>query len=87
MNVAVWDTYVMKNNGVIMHFDIIVPAEIKDSEIVYAYGKKYLTSKGLSAQSLTAKECTFCHIESVKPLWESTIVENGYYIYEMENCN
>ncbi|MBL7727228.1 MAG: DUF2024 family protein, partial [Dinghuibacter sp.] len=37
-------------------------------------------------QPLTAKECTFCHVETVKPQWETAIKENGYYIYEMENC-
>ncbi len=87
MNIAVWDTYVTKKDGTVMHFDIIAPSEVKDSEVIYAYGKAYLTSKGLTEQSLTAKECTFCHVESIKPMWEDAIIKNGYYIYEMENCN
>jgi len=28
MKVAVWDTYVTKKDGSVMHFDIIVPEEI-----------------------------------------------------------
>ncbi|MFA7446359.1 MAG: DUF2024 family protein [Flavobacteriaceae bacterium] len=85
MKVAVWDTYVPKKDGSVMHFDIIVPSEIKDTKIIYNYGKQYLKSKSQTGE-LTSKECQFCHIETVKPEWESQIKEQGYFIYEMENC-
>lgn len=87
MSVAIWDTYVTKKDGSIMHFDIIIPSTVKNSEIIYGYGLEYLRSKGMGELSLTAKECTFCHIENTKPKWEDAIIKNGYYIYEMENCN
>lgn len=87
MKVAVWDTYVTRENGTIMHFDIIVPAEIKDENKVYSFGKEYLKTKKEDGQPLTTNECRFCHIETVKPHWEEAIKQNGYYIYEMENCN
>ncbi len=86
MKVAVWDTYVTKKDGSTMHFDIIAPEEVRDAETIYGYGKAYLQTKGQENQPLTAKECTFCHVETVKPQWETAIKENGYYIYEMENC-
>lgn len=87
MIVAVWDTYVTKPNGTIMHFDIIAPDKIKDSSTIYAYGNAYLKSKGLTAVSITSKECTFCHIEKIQPQWEEAIIQQGYFIFEMENCN
>ncbi|MBL0247304.1 MAG: DUF2024 family protein [Sphingobacteriales bacterium] len=86
MKVAVWDTYVTKKDGTIMHFDIIVPAETEDSTVIYNYGKEYLKTKNQEGQPLTSKECKFCHIQAVKPQWETEIIENGYFIYEMENC-
>lgn len=86
MQVAVWDTYVRKKDGTIMHFDIIVPAEMKDEQTIYAYGREYLKSKGQEGQELTAKECVFCHVEAVRSSWEHDILKNGYHIYEMENC-
>ncbi len=86
MKVAVWDTYVTKTDGTIMHFDIIVPEEVKDEEVIYKYGKIYLEPKGQQGQVLTAKECRFCHIETVKPQWEGVIKKQGFFIYEMENC-
>ncbi len=87
MQVAVWDTYVTKKDGSIIHFDIIAPFEIKESSIIYNYGNIYLKDKGQEGQPLTSKECIFCHIETVKPQWKDIIIEQGYYIYEMENCD
>ncbi|MBS1921621.1 MAG: DUF2024 family protein [Bacteroidetes bacterium] len=86
MKVAVWDTYVTKKDGTIMHFDIIAPAEMKDEAVIHNYGKTYLKVKGQNDQPLSSEECQFCHIETVKPDWEEAIKQNGYYIYEMENC-
>ncbi len=87
MQVAVWDTYVTKKDGTIMHFDIIAPTVIKDAAIIYEYGKAYLVERGQENQILTAKECQFCHIEKLRPEWEAEIMKKGYFIYEMENCN
>ncbi|MDD3459468.1 MAG: DUF2024 family protein [Weeksellaceae bacterium] len=86
MRVAVWDTYVTKKDGSVMHFDIIAPAEIKDEEMIHNYGREYLETKDQMGQPLTSKECSFCHIETVRPQWEAEIKQKGYYIYEMENC-
>lgn len=87
MEVSVWDTYVTKKDGSTMHFDIIAPSEVKDSTIIYNYGAEYLKSKGQEGQSLTSKECQFCHIETVEPDRQVEIDNNGYFILEMENCN
>lgn len=87
MQVAVWDTYVTKKDGSIMHFDIIARSEIKDSGVIYSYGLEYLKEKGQENQSLTANECNFCHVENVRPQWTAAIEQKGYFILEMENCN
>ncbi len=87
MQVAVWDTYVTKKDGTIMHFDIIAPVDVKDANKIYEYGKEYLKTKGQDGQPLSSKECTFCHVESLKPEKEDEIRDKGYYIIEMENCN
>ena len=87
MQAAVWDTYVTKKDGSIMHFDIIAPAEIKDSSVIYNYGLEYLKEKGLENQPLTASECNFCHVETVRLQWAEAIEQKGYFILEMENCN
>jgi hypothetical protein len=87
MKVAVWDTYVTKKDGSIMHFDIIAPEEVKDTAVIYNYGKQYLKSKGQEGQPLSSKECRFCHVRDVQPQWAAEIKEKGYFILEMENCN
>ena len=87
MQVAVWDTYVTKKDGSIMHFDIIAPSEIKDGSVIYDYGLEYLKEKGQDNQPLTASECNFCHVETVRLQWAEAIEQKGYFILEMENCN
>ena len=85
--VRVWDTYVTKKDGSIMHFDIIAPVEIEHARTIHAYGIDYLKTKGQQDQTLSSKECKFCHIESLRPTWAKEIDEKGYFIIEMENCN
>ena len=84
--VNVWDTYVTKKNGKIMHFDILVPIDVKDTTTIYKYGKEYLKTKGQEGQALTSKQCRLCHIEELRPEWEKEINLKGYFIIEMEGC-
>lgn len=86
MEVAVWDTYVTKKDGTVMHFDIIAPSEQRDTTVIHGYGRAYLMTKGQGGQPLTAKECRFCHVRALKPQWEERIRSKGYFILEMEGC-
>ncbi|MBP4139194.1 DUF2024 family protein [Flavobacterium geliluteum] len=86
MKVAVWDTYVTRNDGKIMHFDILVEENVMEENIIFEYGKKYLKSVMQSTQNLTSKQCNFCHIDVVPEHMEKQIINNGYAIIEMENC-
>lgn len=85
--VNVWDTYVTKKDGNIMHFDIIAPIEITDTTTIYNYGKEYLKTKGQAGQPITSKQCRLCHVERLRPEWEAEIDKKGYFIIEMEGCN
>ena len=87
MKISVWDTYVTKKDGTVMHFDILAPEEIKDTEVIYNFGREYLKNKSQSGQAISSKECQFCHSEIARPHWEEVINKNGYYIVEMENCD
>ena len=85
--VNVWDTYVTKKDGTTMHFDILAPVAITDTDTIYKYGKQYLKQKDQEGQDLTAKQCRLCHIETLRPEWEAQIAEQGYFIIEMEGCS
>ena len=87
MKIAVWDTYVTRKDGKIMHFDILVDENVNDAEQVYEYGKKYLKSVGQEGQTLSSKQCRFCHIHKAPIEVENQIRANGFSIIEMENCN
>lgn len=84
MQVAVWDTYVKKKNGSVIHFDIIVPEDLKNKERIFIYGKQFTTSIGEMNAKLDAEECQYCHIEQPSDEIVNSINENGYYILEME---
>lgn len=86
MKVAVWDTYVTKQDGNVMHFDIIAPSEQKDENAIYGFGREYLKTKGQQNQALTSKECKFCHIEEASEEIKAGIANKGYYIMEMQGC-
>lgn len=87
MKVAVWDTYVMRDNGQRMHFDILVPDSMTDENVIYNYGKAFLSSKPFKTNGLTSRECQFCHIEQATPDVANQIERCGYAIIEMENCD
>lgn len=70
-----------------MHFDILVPNEGKELAAVLAFGRTYLADKNIPAQSLTASECRFCHIEAASPEVEREIAASGFSIIEMQHCN
>ncbi|GAB3716674.1 hypothetical protein GCM10027592_58160 [Spirosoma flavus] len=46
MQVSVYDTYVTRTDGVLMHFDILVPTTLTDVDTIHQYGQDYLATKG-----------------------------------------
>lgn len=86
MNVAVWDTYVRKEDGTVMHFDILVEDLNQDQDKIMDHGRSYLESKSLSGDLLQASKCRFCHIESATEEVLASIQNDGYHIIELQNC-
>lgn len=87
MKVSVWDTYVQRKDGRRMHFDILVPINLKEPKIVFGFGNEYLKNKSIENHALTTKECRFCHIEDTSEELTEAIDKKGYAIIEMENCD
>lgn len=87
MKISVWDTYVKRADGRVMHFDILVPSELKDEAKIFGYGDNYLSTKHFKTGIVTSKECRFCHIESPSIEVAEQIQKNGYAIIEMEYCD
>ena len=87
MKIAVWDTYVEKEDGDIMYFDILVPDTSTNEQTIFNFGKNYLETKPFQIIQLTSNECRLCHVEQATEEMISAIEKNGYSIIEMENCN
>lgn len=84
MKVAIWDTYVKRPDGDIVHFDIVVPDEIKDEGIIFSFGEKYMKSISITGE-IDADHCQYCHIEEPTGQMLDDINEQGYSILRMED--
>ena len=82
MKIAVWDTYVEREDGITMHFDILVPRDLTDENRIFSYGRQYLGAKSFETGALTSNECRFCHVQSVSAEVEDEIRTKGYFIVE-----
>ncbi len=85
MNCDVFDTYVNKPDGELMHFDIIAPAGTQHEKAL-AFGQEYLTAVGITEGKVTAEQCRFCHVEQATPEMRQAIEQKGYFILVMEGC-
>lgn len=86
MSIAVYDTYVTRPDGRVMHFDILVPAEQKNIDQVLEFGRTYLSAKGVPSDRLRSQECRFCHMENSTPPLQQAIDQDGFAIIELQNC-
>jgi hypothetical protein len=85
MQCAVYDTYVTKKDGGIMHFDVIVEPSTPHEKAI-EYGQEYLKTVGQNGQKMTQEECRFCHIQRAPREVEQGIKQKGYFIQPMEGC-
>jgi hypothetical protein len=81
----VFDTYVTRPDGQLMHFDVIVPTGT-EPEMALAFGQAYLATIGATDSVVTAERCRFCHVEQATPEVEQAITKQGYFILAMEDC-
>ena len=75
-SVAIWDTYVTKPDGSIVHFDIVVP-KTTDEKQVQKYCAEAMAVKKIT---MKAKQCSFCHIDNNTEEWADSITKKGYHI-------
>lgn len=87
MKVSVWDTYIKREDGKLMHFDILVPNKLNDEQIILNFGTTYLESKTFKTERISSKICKFCHIEQATDVIINDIKNKGFSIIEMENCD
>lgn len=87
MQVSVYDTYVKRKDGQVMHFDILVDHKLLDYDKILSYGQDYISKKPFETEQIQTQICHFCHVEQASPEIEKAILNQGYSIIEMANCN
>lgn len=86
MKVAIWDIHAIKKDDSIIHFEIIVPADVKNIAIINNYCKEFFKTKDLMIE-LSSVEYCIQHREVANKEIISVIKEKGYYTIEKEGCN
>ena len=86
MKVAIWDIHAVKKNGGIIHFEIIVLADVKNFAVIYNYYREFFKSRKIRI-NLSSVEYSIHRREVAAKEIISVIKEKGYYIIEKEGCN
>ena len=81
----VFDTYVTRTDGAMMHFDVLVPSK-GDKQQASKYAEEWLRSIGVNFDQIQSSSCSFCHSEPTNPEFERAIKHKGYAILQLEGC-
>lgn len=84
MKVDVFDTHVMTNTGMRMHFDVLLPQGSEQDPEQTAM--RWLEGIGVAGAQLSTSLCRFCHVEEVTPEIERAIERDGYFVLQLEGC-
>ncbi len=84
MEIHVFDTHVRTESGDYLHFDVLV--DDKNSKRVNEFVWRYLSSKGIKADSLKSSSCQFCHSEIANPEVQAAINQHGHFILPLAGC-
>ena len=86
MKVAIWDIHAIKKDGSVIHFEIIIPGDVKNINLVYSYYREFFKPKKLRIKLSSIEYCIH-HREVANKEIISLIKEKGYYLIEKEGCN
>ncbi len=85
MRLAIWDTYVSRDDGSVLHFDVVVPESHSNWAEVLKAACGYAAGRGIPDVRVTAEECRFCHWEDPDPVHLDAINEHGFAIIPLED--
>ncbi len=85
MRLDVFDTYVQRDDGETMHFDVLMPKG-STQESAQSKATHWLQSLGVTVANLQLESCRFCHSEDATPEIARDVETQGYFILQMEGC-
>jgi len=87
MKITVWDIHAIKKDGGVVHFEIIVPADVKSITTIFRYCTKFFITKGMGKEPMSSVEYKIHQREAAPTKIMSVIKEKGYCIIEKEGCD
>ena len=85
VEIEVYDTYATSNNGVKIHFDVMLPIG-GDEQKALNQAQGFLEKISEPSNPATLDSCRFCHTEEAKPGVGERVESDGYCIVPIENC-
>ena len=88
MNVDVYDTYALTEDGHRMHFDVFLPAGggARCDEKAADIARRWLHSIGMNPDRIELEQCRYCHSEAVNSAVNRQLETQGWFILQMEGC-
>lgn len=69
MRVSVWDTYVRRTDGKVMHFDILVPSTVTNEATIFGFGKQYLNTRYFPLENSLPMNVNFVILNGQRKKW------------------
>jgi len=85
MEIEVYDTYATSNNGVKIHFDVMLPIG-GDEATALNKAQEFVEKISETSNPVKLESCRFCHTETAKPEVGERVNQEGYCIVPIENC-
>lgn len=85
MKFDVFDTYVTREDGQRMHFDVFLPAG-GSKDTAKQFAMKWLAEMKISTDNIQLDSCEYCHSEQATPEVAQALETQGYAILQMQGC-
>ena len=85
MEIEVYDTYARSEEGLKIHFDVMLPIG-GDEATAQDKAREFIEKISKSANPVQLESCRFCHTETAKPEVGERVEQEGYCIVPIENC-
>ena len=84
MEIEVYDTYARSEEGLKIHFDVMLPIG-GDEATAQDKAREFIEKISETANPVQLESCRFCHTETAKPEVGERVEQEGYCIVPIEN--
>lgn len=84
MKLDVYNTFAMRSDGELMHFDVVLP--VGSDLDARTTAMQWLAGIGVTTGEVKLRSCELCHVEEATPEYARQVKNQGYAILQLEGC-